>query len=130
MSIFNICLWSLFIAGYFECKLVSNGHFMFNLRAGNHEVLLTSELYTTKAACTGGIESVRKNASVDTNFTRKVAKDGSDYFVLVASNHQTIGKERDLLVGRGHGKRHRLCKGERAERDRQRPLLLGLVHTE
>ena len=89
-----------------------------------------SELYTTKAACTGGIESVRKNASVDTNFTRKVAKDGSDYFVLVASNHQTIGKERDLLVGRGHGKRHRLCKGERAERDRQRPLLLGLVHTE
>jgi len=80
------------MAGYFECKLVSNGDFMFNLRTGNHEVFLTSELCTTKAACTGGIESVRKNASVDTNFTRKVAKDGSDYFVLVASNHQTIGK--------------------------------------
>ena len=35
------------------------------LKAGNDEVILTSELYTTKAACTAGIESVRKNASVD-----------------------------------------------------------------
>ena len=80
------------MAGYFECKPASNGQFMFNLKAGNHEVILTSELYTTKAAYSGGIESVRKNAPIDANFTRKVAKDGSDYFVLVAANHQTIGK--------------------------------------
>ena len=80
------------MAGYFECKPASGGQFMFNLKAGNHEVILTSELYTTKAACSGGIESVRKNASVDTNFTRKIAKDGSHYFVLVAANHQIIGK--------------------------------------
>ena len=63
------------MAGYFECKPASNGQFMLNLKAGNHEVILTSELYTTKAACTGGIESVRKNAQVDANFTRKVAKE-------------------------------------------------------
>jgi uncharacterized protein YegP (UPF0339 family) len=80
------------MAGYFECKPAANGQFMFNLKAGNHEVILTSELYTTKTACTGGIESVRKNALIDANFTRKVAKDGSDYFVLVAANHQTVGK--------------------------------------
>lgn len=80
------------MAGYFECKTASNGQFMFNLKAGNHEVILTSELYTTKAACIAGIESVQKNAPVDTNFTRKVAKDGSHFFVLVAANHQTIGK--------------------------------------
>jgi uncharacterized protein YegP (UPF0339 family) len=55
-------------------------------------VILTSEQYTTKAACTTGIESVQKNALADENFTRKVAKDGSHYFVLVAANHQTIGK--------------------------------------
>lgn len=80
------------MAGYFECKPAAGGQFMFNLKAGNHEVILTSELYTTKAACTAGIESVRKNAPTDANFTRKVAKDGSHYFVLVAANHQTIGK--------------------------------------
>ena len=40
---------------------------MFNLKTDNHEVILTSERYTTKAACTEGIESVRKNASLDAN---------------------------------------------------------------
>jgi uncharacterized protein YegP (UPF0339 family) len=80
------------MAGYFECKTASNGQFMFNLKAGNHEVVLTSEMYTTKTACTAGIESVQKNASVDANFIRKLAKDGSHYFVLAAANHQTIGK--------------------------------------
>ena len=80
------------MAGYFELKPVSNGQFMFNLKAGNHEVVLTSEMYTTKTASINGIESVQKNASVDANFTRKVAKDGSHFFVLVAANHQTIGK--------------------------------------
>ena len=48
-------------------------------------------------ACAGGIESVRKNASVDMNFTRKIAKDGSNYFVLVAANHQTVGKSEMYL---------------------------------
>ena len=80
------------MAGYFESKPTSNGQFMFNLKAGNHEVILISELYTTKAACAGGIESVTKNGSVDANFARKIAKDGSNYFVLAAANHQTIGK--------------------------------------
>jgi hypothetical protein len=80
------------MAGYFELKPAANGQFMFNLKAGNHEVILTSEQYTTKAACTGGIESVRKSAMVDANFARKLAKDGSNYFVLAAANHQTIGK--------------------------------------
>jgi uncharacterized protein YegP (UPF0339 family) len=78
--------------GYFECKPAASGQFMFNLKAGNHEVILTSEQYTTKAAALAGIESVRKNATVDANFLRKVAKSAANYFVLIAANHQTIGK--------------------------------------
>ena len=34
----------------------------FDLKAGNGEVIATSEVYTTEAACKNGIESVRKNA--------------------------------------------------------------------
>ena len=80
------------MAGYFECKPAANGQFMFNLKAGNHEVILTSETYTTKAACLAGIDSVRQNAPDDARYMRKKAKDDSPYFVLVAANHQTIGK--------------------------------------
>jgi uncharacterized protein YegP (UPF0339 family) len=36
--------------------------FVFNLKAGNGEIIAVSEVYTTEAACLKGIESVRKNA--------------------------------------------------------------------
>ena len=34
----------------------------FDLKAGNGEVIATSEVYSSEAACMNGIESVRKNA--------------------------------------------------------------------
>lgn len=80
------------MAGYFELKPAAGSQFMFNLKAGNHEVILTSERYTTKAGAEAGIESVKKNAASDERYHRKTAKDNSPYFVLVAANGETIGK--------------------------------------
>ena len=34
----------------------------FDLKAGNGEVIATSEVYAAKASCMNGIESVKKNA--------------------------------------------------------------------
>ena len=36
----------------------------FDLKAGNGEVIATSEVYESEAACKNGVESVRKNAPV------------------------------------------------------------------
>lgn len=47
--------------GKFAVKTVKTG-IKFNLKAGNGEIIATSEVYTTKSACLNGIESVRKNA--------------------------------------------------------------------
>ena len=47
--------------GKFEIKNTKTG-IKFNLKARNGEVIATSEVYTTEAACRKGIESVRKNA--------------------------------------------------------------------
>ena len=80
------------MAGYFELKAAAGGKFSFNLKAANNQVILTSETYTTKAAAADGIESVKKNASTDARYERKVAKDNSPYFVLTAANGQVIGK--------------------------------------
>jgi uncharacterized protein YegP (UPF0339 family) len=80
------------MAGYFELKNSAGGQFMFNLKAGNHEVILSSERYTTKAAAENGIASVKTNSPNDLSYHRKTAKDDSPYFVLVAGNGQTIGK--------------------------------------
>lgn len=47
--------------GKFEIKTVKTG-IKFNLKAGNGEIIATSEVYTSESACKNGIESVRKNA--------------------------------------------------------------------
>ena len=49
--------------GKFVLKTVATGY-KFDLKAGNGEVIATSEVYTTEAACKNGIESVAKNAPV------------------------------------------------------------------
>ena len=46
--------------GKFAVKTVKTG-IKFNLKAGNGEIIATSEDYTTEKACMNGIESVRKN---------------------------------------------------------------------
>ena len=50
--------------GKFSIKQTKNGGYLFNLKAGNGEIIATSEIYTTEKACFNGIESVRKNAVI------------------------------------------------------------------
>ncbi len=49
--------------GKFVVKKTNTG-VKFDLKAGNGEVIATSEVYTTEDACRNGVESVRKNAPV------------------------------------------------------------------
>ncbi|HAK28525.1 MULTISPECIES: YegP family protein [Sphingobacterium] len=77
--------------GKFEVKTRKNGEFQFNLKAGNGQVILSSEGYTTKANCLNGVESVKKNAQDDNKFDRKTATNGKYYFNLKATNGQIIG---------------------------------------
>jgi uncharacterized protein len=93
------------MAGVFELKGAAGGQFMWNLKAGNHEVILTSELYKAKTSALAGIESVRKNVADDARFERKTAKDGQVFFVLTATNGQTIGRSElyQAEAGRDNG---------------------------
>jgi uncharacterized protein YegP (UPF0339 family) len=51
------------MAAKFVVSKTSNGQFRFNLKAGNGEIIATSENYTTKAAALKGIDSVKANAA-------------------------------------------------------------------
>ncbi len=51
--------------GKFEIKPTSNGGYMFNLVANNHQVICTSQVYASLANCKAGAESVRNNCGVD-----------------------------------------------------------------
>ena len=49
--------------GKFAIRKTATG-IKFDLKAGNGEVIATSEVYASEAACKNGVESVRKNAPV------------------------------------------------------------------
>ena len=80
------------MAGRFELKPAKDSQYMFNLKAGNGQIILTSELYKTKVAAENGIESVRKNAPNDDRYERTENKNGEPYFKLKAGNGQEIGR--------------------------------------
>lgn len=74
----------------FELFTDRAGQFRFRLKAGNHEIILTSEGYTTKAAAQNGIASVQTNAPIDSRYERKQTTSGFS-FNLRAANNQVIG---------------------------------------
>ena len=80
------------MAGKFDLKKSPSGKYMFNLKAGNNQIILTSELYDSKSAAEKGIASVKKNAGDDKRYERKASKKGEPYFVLNAANGEVIGK--------------------------------------
>ncbi|MGN0004300.1 MAG: YegP family protein [Sphingobacterium composti] len=91
--------------GKFEIKKRSNGEYQFNLKAGNGQVILSSEGYSSKANCVNGIESVKKNSQIEDRFERKASANNKYFFNLKASNGQTIGSSEmyESASGRDNG---------------------------
>jgi uncharacterized protein len=80
------------MASKFEVKQSKDGQFMFNLKAGNGEIILTSEQYRAKNSAEEGIVSVKTNASLDARYARKTSTGGQPYFTLQAANGEVIGR--------------------------------------
>lgn len=90
-------------AGWYEIDKAKNGQYYFALKAGNAEVILTSEMYTTKASAEGGIASIQVNSPLDERYEKKTASNGQFYFVLKAANHQVIGNSQMYTTEAGRG---------------------------
>ena len=77
--------------GWFELSKSRDNQFRFVLKAANSEIILTSELYRSKASAENGIASVRDNCGSSAHFELMNSKNGKYYFNLKAANHQVIG---------------------------------------
>ena len=80
------------MAGKFTLRKTDKGNFVFNLKASNGQVILTSQPYSDKRSALNGIQSVRTNAGNDGRIERLTATDGKPYFVIKAANTQVVGK--------------------------------------
>ena len=74
----------------FEIKR-SEDQYHFVLVAKNGRVILSSEMYESKAGAITGINSVKENSKLRNNFETKYSKDDKVYFVLKAGNGEVIG---------------------------------------
>ena len=105
--------------GKFSVRNTATG-IKFDLKAGNGEVIATSEVYTTEAACKKGIASVIKNAPIapvedqtkegyekvsNPKFEVYTDKKGEFRFRLKAKNGQII------TTGEGYSKLDSCLKG-------------------
>ena len=87
--------------GFYELKVAKDGQFMFNLKAANGQVILTSELYKTKASAENGIASVQKNGVDAKNFEYRVAKNDKPYYVLFVEEGRFVGQASRVVVSPG-----------------------------
>jgi uncharacterized protein len=94
-----------YMAGKFVIREIKEG-FLFDLKAANGEVILSSQVYSSLATCKNGIESVRQNApeaavedqtvegfteEKNPKFEIYLYKNGDYRFRLNAKNGQVIG---------------------------------------
>ena len=101
--------------GKFVVKPTAKG-IKFDLKAGNGEVIATSEVYSSKASCEKGLESVRKNAAVaniedqtvenfetakNPKFEIYIDKAGEYRFRLKATNGQIIAVSEGYVAKSG-----------------------------
>lgn len=64
----------------------------FRLRAGNGQIVLQSQGYSSKSAAENGIDSVEANAVDASNFQIVAGQNGQHTFRLVAGNGEVIGR--------------------------------------
>lgn len=74
----------------FELKK-SGEKFHFVLKASNGQVILSSQMYASKASAMNGIESVKTNAGEDSLYEKKTASNGKFHFNLKSTNGQVVG---------------------------------------
>jgi uncharacterized protein YegP (UPF0339 family) len=80
------------MAAKYVISKTSNGKFHFVLKAGNGEVILSSQVYADLDNAKRGVASVQANGTEDARFQRLQSSRGEPYFNLVAGNGQVIGR--------------------------------------
>src|SRR5690625_3732725 len=92
------------MAGWYVLKK-SGDKFMFNLKAANGKVILTSQRYASRASAENGISSVPRNSSADYRYEPLEPRSDQPYFTPKSVNGQVIGTSQmyKTASGRNNG---------------------------
>ncbi len=79
------------MAGKYTLHPAGASQFHWDLKAGNSQTILSSQMYAAKSGAETGIQSCRTNSGDDARYERLVSKATEPYFVLKAGNGEIIG---------------------------------------
>ena len=80
------------IGARFETFKGLDSKYYFHARAGNGEIVLQSQAYTSSTSAKNGVASVQTNGSSAEHYELREAGDGQTYFVLKAANGAVIAR--------------------------------------
>ncbi|MBS1153983.1 MAG: hypothetical protein H6Q89_5681 [Myxococcaceae bacterium] len=80
------------IGARFETFKGLDSKYYFHARAGNGEIVLQSQAYTTSTSSKNGVASVQTNGSISARYEVREASNGQYYFVLKAANGAVIAR--------------------------------------
>jgi uncharacterized protein YegP (UPF0339 family) len=75
----------------YQLHAAGASQFHWDLKAGNSQTILSSQMYAAKAGAETGIQSCRTNSGDEARYERLVSKATEPYFVLKAGNGEIIG---------------------------------------
>lgn len=76
----------------FDIVQSKSGRYYFRLLASNGQIILSSEMYDSKATAQAAIKSVMSSSQDEKNFERRSTTSGDHYFVLKSSDGRLLGK--------------------------------------
>jgi hypothetical protein len=80
------------MTGYFQLIEGDDGAFMFTLRAGNHETVLTSRVFWSRQAAMDGVAMLRRQSQRPECFVRHTDPDGRQWFEVLDEAQHTLGR--------------------------------------
>lgn len=72
----------------------NDGQYLFDLKSGNGNIILTSVASKTRAACKKIIDKVRKTVKFNQQFIRLESEDGKSYFNLTTEEGVILAKSK------------------------------------
>ena len=75
---------------HFDLWQDTTGAYRFHLKAGNAQILVTSEAYTSRTDALNGVLAVLDDGGLASHYETIIATNGQRYFNLVAANHEII----------------------------------------
>jgi uncharacterized protein YegP (UPF0339 family) len=82
---------------------IDKAHY-FHVRAGNGQIVLRSQGYSSRSASTSAANSLKTNAAIESRYEVREAADGRFYFVVKASNGRVMGYS-NLYVSKANAER-------------------------